>query len=90
MLRRPDFETGPDRFKHSRRRMLFVVAVMALVLVASARLSPLGVLVGTLAGSLIILFGVATGWVVTYILKIPRDGRGVHERAASAPDEPLD
>jgi hypothetical protein len=70
--------------------VLFVVALIALGLLASARLSPIGVLIGALAGSLIILFGVATGWVVTHIFKIPRDGRGVHERAASAPDEPLD
>jgi hypothetical protein len=63
---------------------------MALGLIASTRLSPIGVLIGALAGSLIILFGIATGWVVTHILKIPRDGRGVHERATHVVDEPRD
>lgn len=90
MLRRPDFESGPGRFRRSRQRVLLVLAVILIGLLASVRLSPLGALVGALAGSLIILFGVAMGWVVTHILKIPRDGRGVHERTSRAPDEPLD
>ena len=88
MLRRPDIESDPGRFR-SRRRVLLVVVVIALALIASARLSPLGVLIGALAGSIIILFGVATGWVVTHILKIPRDGRGVHERTGT-PEETIE
>lgn len=90
MLRRPDFASEPGRFRRSRRRVLLVLALVTLGLLASARLSPLGVLLGALAGCLIILFGVATGWIVTHILKIPRDGRGVHEHTTSVPDEPID
>lgn len=89
MLRRPDSESQPDRFRRSRRRVLLIVAVMSIGLLVAARLSPLGVLFGALAGGLIIVFGMATGWFVTHILKIPRDGRGVHQRSG-VPDEPID
>ena len=90
MLRCPDsdFETG--RLRRSRRRVLLVVTVIALGLLASAGLSPIGVLMGALAGCLIVLFGLSTGWVVTHILKIPRDGRGVHERHTDPADEPIE
>ena len=86
MLRRPDSEIGPRRFRPARRRVLQVIMLIALGMLASAQLSPIGVLIGLLAGSVIIVFGLATGWVVTYILKIPRDGRGVHERGLT-PDQ---
>ena len=87
MLRRPDFPPAPKRQPASFGREALVAATIAISLLLTAWLSPVGTLVGILAAALITLFGVCTGWFVTYVIKLPRDERGFHERNQERDDE---
>ncbi len=80
MLRRPDFPPAPNQQPASFGREWFAIAAIATSLLLTAWLSPAGTAVGILAAALITLFGVCTGWFVTYVVKLPRDERGFHER----------
>ena len=76
MLRRPDFPPAPNQQPASFGREWFAIAAIATSLLLTAWLSPAGTAVGILAAALITLFGVCTGWFVTYVVKLPRDERG--------------
>ena len=80
MLRRPDFDPTPPESSPRKLRALIVAATLVLFVLAASWLSPLGALYGTAASILTILFGLFVGWFVTYVIRLPRDGRGVHER----------
>ena len=87
MLRRPDFDPPPQEDSPYNLRALLVAATLLPVVLAASWLSPLGALFGLLASIVTILFGLFVGWFVTYVIKLPRDGRGVHERSMPEDDE---
>ncbi|MDG2385344.1 MAG: hypothetical protein P8N76_26980 [Pirellulaceae bacterium] len=80
MLRRPDFKPNPAESRSSRRRILLTIVALSNGLLALAWISPLGTLFGLLASLLAIALGLFAGWFLTYVIRLPRDGRGFHER----------
>ncbi len=80
MLQRPDFKPSPEENRSHGWRIFLVIVALSNGLLATFWLSPLGTLYGLFASLLAIALGLFVGWFLTYVVRLPRDGRGIHER----------